>query len=66
MARRSATVHIGQQKWRIRVCRVPADRLGDCNADTNPATPCDTGPATNFMPALMSTTVPFSPYPTRR
>lgn len=35
MARRSATVHIGQQKWRIRVCRVPADRLGDCNADTN-------------------------------
>ena len=34
MARRSATVHIGQKKWKIRVCAVPADRLGDCNDET--------------------------------
>jgi len=34
MARRSATVHIGQKKWRIRVCAVPTDRLGDCNVET--------------------------------
>ena len=33
MARRSATVHIGDRKWRIRVCRVPSDRLGDCNTE---------------------------------
>jgi hypothetical protein len=31
MPRRSATVHIGQKKWKIRVCKVPTDRLGDCN-----------------------------------
>jgi len=35
MAKRSATVHIGQKKWKIRVCRVPADRLGDCNDETS-------------------------------
>jgi hypothetical protein len=34
MARRSATVHIGQKKWKIRVCAVPTDRLGDCNDET--------------------------------
>jgi hypothetical protein len=34
MAKRTCTVHIGQKKWRIRVCRVPADRLGDCNDET--------------------------------
>jgi hypothetical protein len=34
MARRSATVHIGDRKWRIRVCRVPRDRHGDCNTET--------------------------------
>ena len=34
MERRSATVHIGQKKWKIRVCAVPTDRLGDCNDET--------------------------------
>jgi len=34
MARRSATVHIGQKRWKIRVCAVPTDRLGDCNDET--------------------------------
>lgn len=34
MPRRSATVHIGQKKWKIRVCAVPTDRLGDCNDET--------------------------------
>jgi len=34
MTRRSATVHIGQKKWKIRVCAVPTDRLGDCNDET--------------------------------
>jgi hypothetical protein len=33
MARRSATVHIGDRRWRIRVCRVPSDRLGDCSTE---------------------------------
>jgi hypothetical protein len=34
MAKRTATVHIGQKKWKIRVCAVPTDRLGDCNDET--------------------------------
>jgi len=34
MPRRTATVHIGQKKWKIRVCAVPTDRLGDCNDET--------------------------------
>ena len=34
MARRTAKVHIGSTQWRIRVCEVPSDRLGDCNSDT--------------------------------
>jgi hypothetical protein len=34
MAKRTATVHIGSKKWKIRVCKVPADRLGDCNDET--------------------------------
>lgn len=34
MPRRSATVHIGQKRWKIRVCKTPPDRLGDCNDET--------------------------------
>ena len=34
MPRRTATVHIGQKRWKIRVCAVPTDRLGDCNDET--------------------------------
>ena len=34
MPRRTATVHIGQKRWKIRICAVPTDRLGDCNDET--------------------------------
>ena len=34
MAKRTATVHIGSKRWKIRVCKTPPDRLGDCNDET--------------------------------
>lgn len=33
MARRSVTVYIGEQRWRVRRCKVPSDRHGDCDYD---------------------------------
>lgn len=33
MNRRTATVHIGNTQWKIRVCKTPPDRMGDCNDD---------------------------------
>lgn len=33
MAKRSVTVWIGDQRWRVRRCKVPADRHGDCDYD---------------------------------
>jgi hypothetical protein len=31
--RRSITVWISDQRWRVRRCRVPSDRHGDCDYD---------------------------------
>ena len=31
MARSSVTVWVGDQRWRVRRCKVPADRVGDCD-----------------------------------
>jgi hypothetical protein len=34
MARKKCTIHIGGNRWKLRRCRVPSDRYGDCCHDS--------------------------------